>query len=291
MIESKSEVFKIFKQWKLLVENQLNSKLKILRTDNGGEYTSTVFENYLVANGVIHEKSIPKTPEQNGIAERLNRTLLERVRTMLSHSQLAHSFWAEALSTAVYVRNRCPTKLLNITPYEALLGNKPDISHLRVFGCNAYAHIPSEERRKLDSKSKFCKLLGYGANVKVYRLYDVEKKRVIHSRNVVFHENKFDKKIENSQKSNRVLPVSLCDSDSDSEFEPQLTSDTVSLPVETHDSEAPLVRMSGRASKPPNYYGEWTHISKCETPLPSNIEEALSGPEAILWQKAVEQEL
>ena len=132
---------------------------------------------------------MPHTPEQNGVAERLNRTLMESVRTMLADSKLPHRFWAEALATSVYLKNRSPTKALEgITPYEAWNNTKPDVSFLRVFGCTAFAHVPKVERHKLDHKSRRCVMLGYSDNHKGYRLYDIEHKRVIHSRDVLFNE-------------------------------------------------------------------------------------------------------
>jgi len=95
---------------------------------------------------VRHELTIPKTSEQNGIAERMNRTLVESVRSMLSHAKLPHKFWAEALSKAVYLRNLSPTKAVEgMTPFEAWTGEKPNIQHLRIFGCAAYAHVPKDE--------------------------------------------------------------------------------------------------------------------------------------------------
>ena len=103
-----------------MVEKSTGEKLKVLCTDNGGEYTSKEFQAYLTQEGVRHELMIPKTPEQNGVAERMNRTLVETVRSMLVDSNLPHAFWAEALSTATYLRNRSPTKaVVGMTPYEA----------------------------------------------------------------------------------------------------------------------------------------------------------------------------
>ena len=118
------------------------------------------------------KRLIPKTPEQNGIAERKNRTLVEAVCTMIADSNLSKTFWGEALSTAVYVQNRGPTTALNgITLYQILNDRKPNVKHFRVFGCLAFAHVPKEERGKLDSKSRKCVLLGYGSVTKGYRLY------------------------------------------------------------------------------------------------------------------------
>ena len=109
---------------------------------------------------------------------------------MLADSKLPHSFWAEALSTYAYLRNCSPTKLLSgITPYEAWYGTKPNLSSLRVFGCSAYAHVPKVERRKLDLKARKCIMLGYGAIQKGYWLYDLERMKVIHNRDVIFNED------------------------------------------------------------------------------------------------------
>ena len=100
ILKKKSEVFEKFKSWKALVENQYDKKIKILRTDNGGEYTSNELETYLQIEEIRHKKTIPKTPEQNGVAERKNRTLIEAVRAMISDSGLPKSFWAEVLNPA-----------------------------------------------------------------------------------------------------------------------------------------------------------------------------------------------
>ena len=108
---------------------------------------------------------------------------MELVRSMLVGAHLPQRFWAEALATAVYLRNRSPTKpVRDRTPYEAWMGIKPTVDHLRVFGCAAYAHISKEERRKLDLKAKKCILLGYGTDVKGYRLYNPQDRRVFYSR-------------------------------------------------------------------------------------------------------------
>ena len=102
-LKYKHEVFDCFVVWKALVEKSSGQKLKVLRTDNGGEYTSAKFETYMKSEGIRHEYTVPKTPEQNGVAERLNRTLIENVRSMLIDSKMPHNFWAEALCTAVAI--------------------------------------------------------------------------------------------------------------------------------------------------------------------------------------------
>ena len=103
VLKRKDQVFEQFLEWKALVEKSIGRKLKVLRTDSGGEYTLTEFENYLKSEGVRHELTVPKTPEQNSVAKRMNRTLVETVRSMLADAKLPHTFWAEALLTAVYL--------------------------------------------------------------------------------------------------------------------------------------------------------------------------------------------
>ncbi len=111
ILKTKDQVWEKLMEWKALVEKQSNRKLKVLRTDNGGEYTSKKFEEYLKKEGIRHEKTIPKTPEQNGVSERLNRTLVESATSMLLDANLSKCYWAEAIATATYLKNRCPTKI------------------------------------------------------------------------------------------------------------------------------------------------------------------------------------
>ena len=130
VLKNKHEVFETFKQWKSLVEKSSGYKVKTFRTDNGGEYMSTEFESYLKSEGIKHEYTIPKPPKQNGVSERMNRTLVESVRSMLADSKLPHRFWAEALSTATHLINRSPTKTLDVkTPFEAWFDKKPCVKH------------------------------------------------------------------------------------------------------------------------------------------------------------------
>ena len=122
---------------------------------------------------------------------------------MLADAKLPYSFWAEAVSTAVYVRNRSPTKALkDMTLFEAWTKEKPKIEHLRVFGCDAYAHIPKDERGKFESKSRKSIFVGYGESVKGYRIYDPNRARVLYSRNVLFNEKRSKVKSESTHEEN-----------------------------------------------------------------------------------------
>ena len=274
-LKHKNEVFKKFIEWKALVEKSSGMKVKVLRTDNGGEYTSNEFEDYLTKHGIQHELTVPKTPQQNGVAERMNRTLVESIRSMLADSQLPKRFWAEALSTAAYLRNRCPTNAVKgKTPYEAWTGNKPNVGHLRIFGCDAYAHIPKDERRKLDSKTKRSIFLGYGNGVKGYRLYDKAQKRVFYSRDVTFNEEKSTEEDGMAKNTN--------DEPSFVEIEHGQDADII-------DNEEEEPQRGQRERQAPNRYGEWVYIANGEDPVTAKM--ALSSPDAEKWKNAMESEL
>jgi hypothetical protein len=188
-LKAKGEVFEKFKQYKALVENEIGHKIKVLRSDNGGEFVSKKFDAFLAECGIQRQTSAPYSPQQNGVAERANRTIMECARSMILAQGLGLEFWGEAVNTAVYIKNRCPTKALHSkTPQEAWSGRKPDVSHLRVFGCKAFAHVLDEKRTKLESKSMPCVFLGYYKGTKAYRLMCVKTKRIIKSRDVVFIE-------------------------------------------------------------------------------------------------------
>ena len=245
-LKQKCEVFERFVEWKTMVENETGHKLKVLRTDNGGEYLSDRFKEYLRSEGVRHELSVPKTPEQNGVAERMNQTLVEAGRTMLADAKLPQKFWAEALSTAVYLRNRSPTKAVEMTPFEAWTGEKPNVAHLRAFGCLTYAHIAKDERQKLNPKAKRCILLGYGTETKGYRLYDLNRGKVFYSRDVLVNEN-----------------VSGFSSDPDTDSQRQ----TVIFDHRDDIEEGDSMRRSAREKHAPDRYGEWTTVADDEQKL------------------------
>jgi hypothetical protein len=140
--------------------------------------------------GITHEVIPPYTPQQNGSAERRNRTIMNMVRCMLKSKHLPKELWGEAVSTATYILNRCPTKRLNgTTPEEAWSGSKPNVEHLKVFGSIAYKHVPDQLRKKLDDKSETMILIGYHSTGG-YKLYDPVSKVTVISRDVVFDELK-----------------------------------------------------------------------------------------------------
>ncbi|CAH2103986.1 unnamed protein product [Euphydryas editha] len=190
-LREKNETFKYFKQYKELVETQQSKRIKILRSDNGGEFCSAEIENYLKQCGIVHQKTNSYTPEQNGLCERYNRSIVEKARCLLFDAQFQKCLWAEAVNTAVYIINRAPAAGIgdNTTPYEIWTGRKPKLDHLRIFGSPVMVHIPKEKRRKWDKKAKKMFLVGYSENVKGYRLYDPVARDVTIARDVVVMEN------------------------------------------------------------------------------------------------------
>ncbi|UYV73291.1 hypothetical protein LAZ67_10002537 [Cordylochernes scorpioides] len=153
-IRHKSDVLEKFKEFVKRVRTETGNKIKRFRTDNGTEFLNKNFSDYLKSLGIVHELTAPYTPEQNGIAERDNRTIVESARCLLHGRKMPLELWAEAVNTAVYLLNRCTTKVLgNSTPYEIWYKRKPSILHLKTFGCNAYVHIPKDNRKKLDKKT------------------------------------------------------------------------------------------------------------------------------------------
>ena len=187
----KSEAFDTFRSFKNHVEKETSIFIKCLRTDRGGEFTSQAFNDFCKENGINRQLTAAYTPQQNGVAERKNKTIMNMVRCMLYEKQVPRNFWPEAVNWTVHVLNRCPTVAVkNKTPEEAWSDVKPSVEYFRVFGCVSHVHVPDRKRTKLDRKSTSCVLLGVSEESKAYRLYDPISHKIIVSRDVVFEEDK-----------------------------------------------------------------------------------------------------
>ena len=253
------------------------------------------------SEGVRHEHTIPKTPEQNGVAERMNRTLVETVRSMLIDAQLPQSFWAEALSTAVYLKNRSPTRALKVaTPYESWMKEKPNVEHLRVFGCDAYAHIAKDERKKLDSKSRKCIFLGYGETTKGYRLYDPNRAKVIYSRDVQFNERRrmtadFQTDTQSKPVDHCVELESFCDEQFDDEIsQTDCTNEIAETDYSNESNESSTeftVRRSQRVKRALEFYGERANFADSQPAVPTTLKDVLASPEKDKWIEAMKKEM
>lgn len=187
----KSEVFTTFKKFKVLVETQSENKIKAIRSDRGGKYASQEFTQFLEEKGIQRQFTVSYTPQQNGVAERRNITLLEMACAMLKAQGMPDKFWSEAVFTAAYLQNRLSIKSLNKkTPLEVWSDHKPSVSHLKVFGCICHILVPEEKRKKLDEKSRKGVFIGYNTLSKGYKIYMLDTFKVKVSRDVIFEENK-----------------------------------------------------------------------------------------------------
>jgi hypothetical protein len=153
-----------------LLENQTGARVQSVQTDRGGEFMKESLREWYRSKGIQHDTSAPYTPQQNGHAERLNRTLLDRVRAMLVENELKPTLWEEAVQAAVILYNRSPSAGKSATPWQLFFGVVPDVSMLRVFGSPAYVTIPQHERSKLSPQARSGVLVGYGTNCKGYRV-------------------------------------------------------------------------------------------------------------------------
>jgi len=193
-IRRKSEALACFKKVCLQITKDTGHSVQMLRTDRGGEFANKAFDQYLDAHSIRREYTAPYTPEQNSVAERENRTIMEGVRSCLHHARINLKFWAEAVQYLVYTLNRTGTRLLSdYTPFEAYFGIPPSVSHLRPFGCPTFVHIPAPLRKKLDPKAQQGIFVGYSDESKAFRIWIPGQSRVITSRDVTFDEEKIVK--------------------------------------------------------------------------------------------------
>ncbi|GJS56820.1 putative ribonuclease H-like domain-containing protein, partial [Tanacetum coccineum] len=190
-LATKDETSGILQNFIRQIENQLNHRVKIIRSDNGTEFKNRDMLEFCGNKGIKQEYSNARTPQQNGVAERMNRTLIEAARTMLADSLLPTTFWAEAVSTACYIFNRVRvTKPQNKTPYELLFGHKPIISYIRPFGCHVTILDTLSVLGKFDGKCDEGFLVGYSLNSKAFRVYNLVTKKVEVNMHVKFLEEK-----------------------------------------------------------------------------------------------------
>lgn len=295
-IERKSDVLQKFKEFVAMAEALHGCRVATLKADNGGEYISKEFNEFCKKAGIQIRFTVPYNPEMNAVAERLNRTLQDKARTMLLSSDLEEKFWSEAIHTANYLKNRSPTSAVgeqfkDKTPADIWFNGKQDISHLRVFGSACYNFIPENKRKKLEARSSKCIMLGYASSIGSYRLWDMERNELVIGRHVKFNEGDILRRaqvieildsgadVNKSQNENIKLDADSNDNDSEASNEDFKNDHSAELDgtgddhingtnsdgignnnihsVERNGTGNVELRRSERRRKRPDFYGEW----------------------------------
>ncbi|KAL6332044.1 hypothetical protein AAG906_020403 [Vitis piasezkii] len=272
-------IFSVFKCFLTLIKTQFSASIKVLRSNSGGEYISNEFQDFLQSKGIISQRSCPLTPQQNGVAKRKNRHLLDVIRTLLLDSSVPPHFWCEAFSTAVHLINHLPSSMLNhVSHFSKLFGHSPLYFDLRTFGCVCFVHLPTHEQHKLTAQSVKCVFLSYVIPHKGYVCYDPHAHRIQASRNVIFFENQyfFPSHVELPSTSVSLLP-SFSESptilemfkhgfvyERHSQHEFDSTSSVPLFDLDPTPDLAPrstTLRRSTRLSRPPDWYGFFSSVS------------------------------
>jgi len=317
-LKNKSDVFEKFKTFQAYVERQTGKPIKVLRSDNGTEYVNAEMDKYLESKGIQHQKSIPYTPEQLGVAERNNRTLVERARSLLVDAHLDRSYWAEAIQTANHCKNISPTVAVpGMTPYEKWSGEKPNLEYLRVFGCRAFVHIPTQKRSKWDVKAKELMFVGYCQDRKGYRLINPATHEITNARDVKFLENEMYNQTssntsqfyDNSLFSGSIIRR-ISSSDVEDEINNEIDSPESTATVDSHDNcntndtsynnvltrprrEIRLFDMNGMPDLQRRNLDNVCFVKALATMVddfpfePKTIHDALSGPDSNSWKDSI----
>src|SRR3954466_1900829 len=307
LMKHKSETFERFKEFQNEVENQLGKKIKHLRSDRGGEYLSHEFGTHLKTCGIVPQLTPAGTPQRNGVSERRNRTLLDSVRSMMSHTDLPTSFWGYALETAAYVLNRVPSKSVKTTPFEEWFGKKPMLSYLKIWGCEAY--VRKLQPHKLESKAEKCIFVGYPKETVGYTFYNQTEGKTFVAKTGRFLEKEFLSKELSGRKIHldEVTGQSLQMEEPATEIvlEPSSTvgaeengQNDIQDDHDIHDDhdeneEEPILpRRSSRVHQPTEFYGQLVNaISADESDEPTSYKEAMEGPESEKWLEAMKSEI
>ena len=330
LIKEKSESLTTFKDYKTEVEKQLDRQIKVVRSDRGGEYYGRhtnvgqapgPFYEFCKAQGIVNQYTMPGTPQQNGVAERRNKTLMDMVRSMLANSGLPLFLWTEALKTAVHILNRVPSKAVPKTPYELWTGRKPSLRYMKVWGCLAEAKLYNPFLKKLDMKTVTCYFIGYPSHSKGYKFYcPSHVTRIVETKDAHFledfkvsgsSENPYDELLEVQDAGGRDLSITL----------PPITpfvlnanpQDTAPPPTpnvpgnedtsnDNHQDNAAnaqpenLLRRSSRSKRPTNFDDYVTYLTEAEMDAgkftdPTSYNEAINSDQSSEWSKAMIEEL
>ncbi|UYV83888.1 hypothetical protein LAZ67_X000522, partial [Cordylochernes scorpioides] len=269
-LKHKYQVIEYFDIFRARAERETGHKIKRLRTDNGLEYCNKNFKQKLESLGIKHELTNSYSPQQNGVSERLNRSLLDMARASMHNADLPQKFWAESVNCAAYIKNRSLCSALdNKVPEEIWISRKVSVRHFKIFGALAYAHIPKQKRKKFDRRAKRCILVGYSTQSKGYRLWDNDSKQVFITKHARFDENKVG--------LNQLKDDVTKGSEAKNSFV-WLPQQGKVLPPRDPDLQQ-------------GYDSQLEVPSTSEVSEPQTFEEAVCSPESDLWKNAMQEEL
>ncbi|UYV79989.1 K02A2.6-like [Cordylochernes scorpioides] len=307
-LKRKGDTLEKFKEWMKEAENQTGFSLKRIRTDNGLEFCSSPWDIFTKAHGIVHERTMVYTPEQNGVAERMNRTLLNLVRSTVNSCNLPTASWPELTNTAAYLRNRVTNRHNEEkTPFELWFGKRPALQHLRAIGCETFVHVPKQRRNsKLQPRATKGILVGYSLQGRGWRIWIPEKRQVVESRNCVFKEEILYKQpkgerdtlpsVHFSSKEASFQEESNADQPVDRETEELIGTtggiDQLSETLPENLRSHPMtLRSHGKTAESPeeDNSGGQINATSAEDNNPT-YEEAMNSPEVANWIEAIEEE-
>jgi transposase InsO family protein len=260
--------------------------VKELRTDGGGEFDNVQFRSVTQQSGILHRMTMPFTPEQNGTAERENRTLVEAARTMLQSTSLTKKLWAEAVNTATYVLNHTAvTRVSGKAPYELWLNRTISFDHLRVFGTHCYVHIPKQKRKKFDAKGTKGCFVGYCGERDGYRIYIPEQHKVVLSRDVIFVGEAATTSVQSSDSCSQGQRTTVSQ-DSELAVIDFASDDDDQNVVGAEVGPQRVLRDRSQLTMPARY--EDYAFLMCE---PRSYDEAMQSDNQNKWTKAMEEEM
>ncbi|KAI3718388.1 hypothetical protein L6452_19257 [Arctium lappa] len=259
-IRAKSDVPDILIRLLKRLQVLFSSKVQKLRNDNGTEFKNAKINSYLSEEGITPNFSAARTPQQNGVVERKNRTLVEAARTMLAGSDISTNFWAEAVATACFTQNRATiVKRFQKTSYEVINSRKPNVKYFHFFGCRCYILNDRESLGKFDKKADEGKFIGYSLASKAFRVFNLRTRTIQESINITFDDNKSSEQEENQQSESEEVEDQNENDQGVSEVTPKTNSE------EIRESASPSQE---RTSEPLNSTTEMssTVISEAQTP-------------------------
>lgn len=311
LLNRKSEVTERVKSFVQEVKTEFGRVPKIFRSDRGTEYINQDLKDFFREEGIRSQYTVSYTPEQNGVAERKNRSLMEMARCLLIDAKLEKKYWGEAVTYSNYLQNRLGTKATGVSPVERWRGIKPDLKDMHIFGSKVYAHIPKELRKKLDNKAKGYRFAGFDENSKGYRLMDTSIDKIVISRDVKFTESMDGLKqaevaptgVDENENSNSLTewvsnntPTRMESGEGDrDDTENEIESDpeTEANAIPRRGRGRPRIIRTGTRGRPRKVYSESTssteHFSGYAAAVPMDI--ATSGEDANEWLLAMVSEV